>query len=268
MTEHHIYLYGFVSPAHAWGDDAPPPGVSEAEVERVDVGTLEAVVSRVPAADFDDQALEEGIHDLEWVKALGAAHEAVVTWHVDRGDILPARLLSLYSDEAALRDSVAERADGLAEELRALAGLREWDLKVTYDAARLREELGRVSDAVGEVEAELAEAGPGRRFLLEKKRDKLVRSETTRTARSLAREALDAAAGAARRHRVLDQPRSVEEGSPVALSAALLVAREAEDDLRAALAPRVERLAELGLMVELSGPWAPYRFLSGDEEAS
>ncbi len=266
MTEHHLYLYGFVAPAHAWGDDALPAGVADAGVERVQVGSLEAVVSRVPSDRFDAAALEEAIHDLEWVKALGAAHEAVVTWHVDRGDILPARLLTLYSDESALRDAVAERGDELADELRDLAGLREWDLKVTYDAAHLRRELGRVSDAVASMDAELAEAGPGRRFLLEKKRDKLVRSETTRTARALAREALEAAAGAAREHRVLAQPRSVEEGSPVALSAALLVPREAEDALRAALTPQAERLAELGMAVELSGPWAPYRFVSGDEE--
>lgn len=259
----HLYLYGFLPAGAPDPSEAAPGGVSGGPVRRVDVGPVTAVVSPVPVADFSADVVEERLHDMEWVKDVGAAHERVVTWHVDRCDILPVRMLTLYSSDDALRASVTERGTDLAGELERLAGLREWDLKVTYDPPALRARLAQVSEAVAALEAELAAAQPGKRFLLEKKRDKLMRSETTRSARAFAADVLEAALPVASRHRIL--PVAGGDGTPVALTAALLVHRDRDDELRAAVEPQAERGAALGVTVELTGPWAPYRFRGGDD---
>lgn len=264
MSEH-LYLYGFLAPdASGRDDDGPPPGVAGGRVDRVALGSVTAVVSAVSSDEFSAEVVQDRLQDMEWVKEVGAAHERVVTWHVDRGDILPVRMLTLYSGPDALRSTVGGRGEDLADELARLAGLREWDLKVTYDVARLRARLADVSDAVAGLDAEVAAAQPGKRFLLEKKRDKLVRAETTRSARAFAADVLEGALPFAERHRVL--PVAGGDGTPVALTAALLVDRARDEALRAAVAPLAERGADLGIAVQLTGPWAPYRFRGGDEE--
>ena len=263
MTEEPIYLYGFV----ARETSAPPAslrGIAGRPVALMDMGNVQAVVSRVPADVFAESRIEERLHDLEWVGEQGALHERVVTWFVDHGGVLPVRLLTLYSGTEALGSSLADQGAALSARLTALRDLREWDLKISFDARSLGEHLGEVSEEIAGLEQELAGAAPGRRYLLERKRDARVAEETTRTARRLALEVHDQLSSLAHDARRLPLP-NVKAELPVVLNAAYLVARPREGELARSAAEAVERVGRVGLQVQLTGPWAPYRFL-GDEE--
>lgn len=256
------YLYGFVAAGRSW--DAPrPAGVDGAPVEHVQVGELDAIVSRLDAQRFGASAVEERLRDLDWLAGVGAAHEGVVTWFVDRGDILPVRMLTLFSTPQALRDHVLERTGQLTRELEALAGRREWDLKVTCDPVLLRQKLGELSEAVARLDEEMAAAAPGRRYLLDRKREKLVNSEVSQAARHLGASVVEAAAVHAERQLRIPPPEGAA-GETLAANVAFLVQRTNEDALRESVAAEQERVEGLGGQVSLTGPWAPYRFLSGD----
>jgi hypothetical protein len=107
-------------------------GVGGSGVTLLGIGDVRAAVSRV--VGIDPATLESRLEDLAWVGEQGLAHEAVVAWFVDRTDILPVRLFSLHTSEAALRTAVRADADAIAGRLRAFGGLREWNVKVAYDA--------------------------------------------------------------------------------------------------------------------------------------
>ena len=258
-----LYLYGFVP------EDGPAPpaalaGVADAPVRRLDLGGVKAVVADVPAADFSSDAVAARMHDLGWIGDQGALHERVVTWFVDHGGILPARLLTLYSGEPSLAAAVAERRTRLRDELERLRGLREWDLKVSYRAEELRRGLAAVSDAVTQLDREIAAADPGRRYLLDRKRDKLLETETGRAARRLGDEALDALRPFVRELERIAAPTDRDD-LPVVVHAALLVEETKERELQERAAAEGGRLAPQGMTVALSGPWAPYRFIAGDD---
>lgn len=257
-----LYLYGF-TPL----EQEPPPdslrGIAGAEVALERLDSLNAVVSRVPASDFSVEAVEERMHDLTWLGEQGARHERVVTWFVDHGEILPARLLTLYSGPEALREEVAPRIDVLAGQLARLSGRREWDLKMTYDPQVLAQHLGEVSERVGAMDREMEAAAPGRRYLMERKREKLVRQETSRTARTLAQELFAALEAHAEDARTLPLQRvGDEEGAGgLVLNGALLFDAAGAERALARFEEERTRLEALGLEPELTGPWAPYRFL-------
>lgn len=261
-----VYLYGFVD-----REQEPPPedlmGVAGRPVRLVETGPLQAAVSDVPDQDFRSPAVEERLHDLEWVSEQGALHERVVTWFVDHGAILPARFLTLYSDADVLHAEVEPRIDALATRLEELSGVREWDLKVSYREKVLQQRMGDVSERVAELDSAMKEAAPGRRYLLERKRATVVREESAGEARRLAREALDELAGSAADHRRLPLPTGAE-GISVILSAALLVATADEESLRARASEIAGRLEPLGIDLSFTGPWAPYRFLSEEDDAA
>lgn len=257
-----IYLYGFV-PADVGLPQQGLLGVRDTEVERVDGQGFAAVVSRVPEPEFAGEALERNCGDVEWMAALGLSHEQVVSWFVDHATILPASLLTLFSGPAALAATMARDAQRVRRELDRFRDLHEWDLRVGYDGDRLMAHLGQVSETVGRLDREIEAATPGKRFLLEKKRKDLARTEGRSAARRLARELLDELRAHTRDVVTLDPP---DDGAPAPLNAALLVERERESDLSAALAEQLERLEPLGITAELSGPWAPYRFLRGADE--
>lgn len=256
---HVVYLYGFVPP------DAPAPpgqvlGVADLPVRLIDLGPVRAVVADLPASGYSAEVVERRLQDLSWVGEQGMAHERVVVWYADHSEILPARLFSLYSGEAALTDAVGSRMDEVTQGLRALSGRREWNLKVAYDADELARHGAEISPELSRLDEEMTAAAPGRRYLLERKRSDVLKREVSRAARVLANELLAGLRPHAEDARVLPLTDSDETGT-VVLNAALLVARDAEPELRARAEELYRRYTQLGLIVSFSGPWAPYRFV-------
>ena len=254
-----LYLYGFV-PADAPVPPATLRGIDDAPVDRVPAGELGAVVSRVAGDAYTAARIEAGLEDLAWVAERGLAHERVVAWFVDAGEILPAPLFTLYSSRAALDAGLAGRAAELRAELRRLAGRREWDLKVSYRRDQLEQHAGEVSEEVRALDQEIAAAAPGRRFLLERKRSEVVKRELSAAAHRVAEQLLAELRPLADEVAPLAPPRDAAE-LPVLLAAALLLRREQEEGVRQAVAERGESLGPLGFTVTVTGPWAPYRFI-------
>ena len=254
-----VYLYGFV-PADAPAPPATLRGVEDRPVELLALGDVAAVIAHVPATEYQAERVNARMDDLGWLAERGIAHERVVAWLVDQGDVLPAGLLTLFSSVAALRADAGPRAPTLRAQLARLYGAREWDLKVAWERARLEAHAGAVSPEIRALDDEIAAAAPGRRFLLEKKRADLLRRELGQAARRAAGELFDRLREHARDAVTRAAPRADVE-LPVVLAAALLVERGREAALQDACAEERGALEPLGFTVELTGPWAPYRFL-------
>lgn len=257
-----IYLYGF-APSEAPMPEQGLLGVVDTEVEAITEGAATAVVSRVPESVFAGENLERHCADVDWMASLGLSHEQVVAWFVDHASILPSRLLTLFSSESALREAMARESDRIRGELDRFAGLREWDLRVGFDADRLTDHLGEVSDEVAGLDREIEAASPGKRFLLEKKRKDLAGTETRAAARRLSRGLLDTLSDLAVEVTTLDPPADQE---PTTLNGALLVEQDREAELRRRVEEERERLEPLGLNIRFTGPWAPYRFMGGPDD--
>ncbi len=258
----YLYLYGFVP------NDAPRPaqlvGINDAPVELLPVGGLHAVVTRVPADVYAPEQVEARLQDLQWVGQQGVAHERVVAWFVDHGQILPASLLTMYSSPEALAEAYFEQEEHLLQTMQRLRGLREWDLKVAFDETRLLEHAASISERVAELDREIAEAPAGKGYLLQKKRADVVRTEVRQAAHQRAVEVLNRTRTIAADTRNLPLPRAAES-LPVVLHAALLVRTEHEADLVALLKAEQRELEPIGMFASFSGPWAPYRFIGEHE---
>jgi len=253
-----LYVYGFV-PAGLDTGIIGVPGIAGAAIELIDADDApQAVVSRLDAGEYSAEVIDLRMNDLAWVAEQGVAHERVVAWFIDHAEILPAPLFTLYSSEDALRGVIYAQRERLERELTRLRGLREWDLKVSYDRQLLARNAGKYSDEVAAIDREMAAASPGKQYLLKRKRDDLLRDGLAETARRLAMQVLDEVRSCATELVTLPPP---TEETPVVLNAALLVAAQQD----AALVERLERARrnwqDAGLEIEFSGPWAPYRFI-------
>lgn len=254
-----VYFYGLV-PAET---PAPPPdllGMADAGVALIAVGAVRAAVSLVPAAQYRPELIEARLDDLTWVGEQGIAHERVVLWFVDNAEILPARLFSMYADDAALKAALDPQSQRIEHAFEQLGGRREWNLKVAYDAAELARHGGEVSEDLRRMDAEIDDAPPGRRYLMQRKRADLLKNEVAHAASRLADELLAGLAEHADRVRTLPLAEADEAGT-VVLNAALLVPRDQEPELRRSVERLHDEHARLGMIISFSGPWAPYRFL-------
>ena len=255
-----LYLYGFV-PADTELPERGLLGVGEVPVDLVAFDGFAAAVARPDPGVYSAEALEPRTGDLEWMAEQGLRHEQVVAWFVDHATIIPSRLLTLFSSEDALRRAVGP-GEAIRADLDRLGGTREWDLKVAWDPVRIAAQLGEISEEIGALDRQIAEATPGKRFLLERKRKDAARTEGRIVARRLAEELLDDLRGPAREVEMLPPPK---DDTPVVLNAALLLPAGEEEAVLARAAEARARLAEVGLTVAFTGPWAPYRFMESSD---
>jgi hypothetical protein len=259
-----LYLYGFVPESAQLPPDSLR-GVDDAAVELLDGPGFCSAVARLEAEAYQPEHVEAQFQEVAWVADRAVAHERVVAWFVDHAEIVPARLLTLYSSEQALAETARSERDRVLDLLQRFRGLREWDLKISYKPSELKRHLGELSTEVAELDRQIEQAAPGKRFLLTRKREDVLRTELTRAARTAAAAYLDDLRGHARD--VIRLPATATEAElPIALNVALLVAGQDAESLRQRAATQREELEARGFVVALSGPWAPYRFMGKSDE--
>jgi len=265
VTGEVVYLYGFV-PADASEPDDLVSGIDGRDVTVLDLGPFGAAVTRLDSQRFGEGAIEAQLKDLGWVARHGARHETVVTWFSDVSNIVPSRLFTVFSSEEALRSEATLQQSAIVDRLRRCERVREWDLKVSYELDVFRHHLAELSPETAAMEEKMEAAAPGRRYLLERKHEDLVAREARLAATTIARDLLDELGKLADEVAELELP-ALREDSTVVLKAALLVPRAATSELKRTGAERTGALEQKGLRGELTGPWAPYRFVGGGSDA-
>src|SRR5687767_3169550 len=71
-------------------------GVEDAPVQVIEHAGMAAVVSEVPLADYDDDALREHLEDIRWVERTARAHQAVLEAVMADAPAVPVRLCTIY----------------------------------------------------------------------------------------------------------------------------------------------------------------------------
>lgn len=252
-----------LSPAPAGVDGTHP-------VEVLRHGSLGAVVSLVPLSEFGEESLRQSLEDLAWLEEKARIHEAVLDQVRMATTVIPMRLCTIYATEESLRGWIARERRALGEALALLAGKTEWGVKLFATPGDLTALAEQRSPEAAELARQLSQASPGEAYLLRRRLDDLVRSQ----ADELIAERCEAAHrrfAAAAAEALLNplQPREVTgHGGEMVLNGVYLVQDSATEGFHSEVEAVREEYAELGLEVDLTGPWPPYNFVKGSVEAA
>ncbi|WP_371680926.1 GvpL/GvpF family gas vesicle protein [Streptomyces sp. NBC_01276] len=207
-------------------------------------------VSRVPAADWNGQALKARFEDLGWLEATARAHHEVVEALAARTTVLPLRLATLYEDTARALTALHEQHDLFAERLALLAGHTEFGVKAYIAPA-----------TTGPDPPPADMTSPGKAYLRSRRAQQHARDDQYRQAAGAAQHLTDTAAryaSARVRHPVQSGPLAGDRDGENVLNDAYLVPDDRADDFRAAIEQEAAHLP--GIRVDVTGPWAPYSF--------
>jgi Gas vesicle synthesis protein GvpL/GvpF len=249
------YVYGVV-PAEAFDalrDDFP--GVADAGVRIVSEGGFGAVVSEVPLAQFDDEALASNLRDAVWLESGVRAHDAVLAAFVDDGSVVPFRFGTIYRSEERVRAMLVEQR-GLADALNTVRGRVELGVKGFF-----AQDVEASADA-----PEKGELSPGRLYLEQKQEARRATEEQEAFLARLADESHARLAHIAEDSRAnpLQPPEVSGRDQAMFLNGAYLVARPKEEDFRGAVEALEDEFRADGVGFELTGPWPPYNFVEVD----
>ena len=259
LSDSLTYLYGIVA-AEAPDPPAELRGLDDGRVHLVRVGRVAAIASRVSPTVYSDAQLEVRMRNLQWVGTRGLEHERVVDWYAARCPIIPLSLLSLHEGEERAAERVRVSEAEYAAMLDRLAGHTEWGIKLWRREILTRQAIDRLSPSVRALTRELEDAPPGKRFLLERKRESMRNDEVRALSKRLAHETFSSLASSASRSRLLQLP-SVGGGERMLLlHSVFFVRNDAFENFQSEVTRIAGSLQETGFEIEFTGPWPPYHF--------
>jgi hypothetical protein len=257
------------------GAGAPVPAelegvVASNRVERVDAKGLAALVSRVPLSEFGEEPLRRNLNDLDWLERVARAHEAVLERTLQRATIVPLRLCTIFENEHGVRRMLEEQRPALTDALEVLGGHQEWGVKLLVDREALESTARARSPEADALADELDTQSAGGAYMLRRRLERQVREAADELAVSVADD-VHARLQAAASDAVLNPPQnrdlSGHEGEML-LNGAYLVETYKVGRLRELVDELQDRHRELGIRLELTGPWPPYNFIPRDAAAA
>ena len=231
-------------------------------VQVVREGELAALASPVPAAEYNDKRLREHLEDLEWVERTARRHESLLEAALQQATIVPLRLCTIYRDLDGVRRLLREQATVLAQGLRRVDGSAEWGVKV-FAGDPIRADL-EVQEPGQAERQEASVERPGASYLLHRRREREQAGRASEL-RTVCAEAIHERVSRCAREAVTNtqQPRELH-GREMAmiLNGAYLVARDGEPALHETVAAVQTEWGPQGYVIELTGPWPAYNFVS------
>jgi hypothetical protein len=255
-----VYVYAIARSHHPYSGGIP--GLIPAfEIETVANEGLLAFVSAVPAEEFGEAPLKTNLNDFEWLDDHARGHQRVIDALGDQGTIVPMRFCTLYEDVSGVHDMLVLNRSTLWQAIDRMRGRSEWGVKVYADGAAANE-----MEAPGPPASEDSGSGEGVAYLtkrkaqedLKKKQDALLRRVTDEIHLSLSRSAEAA----------LDLPPQssdlTHDDRYMAMNRSYLVPDERTKDFLAIAEALNRDHEDRGIVVETTGPWAPYSFVRID----
>ena len=248
----HVYVYALIEGTlPSLPDVGMPEGGAPRAVPFADNASL--ILSTVPSAIYSAAAIEPRLSDLDWVSSEGAAHHRVVDALASTpAVVVPFRLLSIFSSEAAAVATVRRMLPAIRRAFDRVRGREEWVLRI-----------GKPDPARRERAETPASAASGTSFLAGKAAARREAAERTERVKADAAASYDALRKLAQEATT----RPVDPSGTLLLDAAFLVAPAQVEPLRQALTVAADRLLHDGCAISLTGPWPPYSFAAVDTSA-
>jgi hypothetical protein len=219
-----------------------------------------AIFTPVKSEEFSQAVIDQRAGDLEWLGAIGYRHQAVMAQLMKLTAIIPLRAFTLFSGEDALRRYLEENREQLDKTLTRLDGKQEWTLRIELDPPKWADSLGKRVESLRALQDEIANAAPGKAFLLRKKLDEAKKKASHTAEDSLVAE-IESAVLEKLRAETVAESRQRREGAFPQIN--VLVNRDEESVLHELHAELAARYEPDGVTIALLGPWPPYTFAGG-----
>ena len=219
-----------------------------------------AVFTPVDSDAFSQEVIDSRAGDLEWLGSIGYRHQQVMNELMKRTALVPLRAFSLFSSEEAVRAYLHENGPLLSKTLERLAGKQEWTLRIELEPEKWSESLTARVESLRELQSEIADAAPGRAFLLKKKLEEAKKKASQNAEDDLVGEierVVIEKVGAD----TIAESRQRRAGAFPQIN--VLINRDEETVLQALRDDLAGRYAPEGVTLALTGPWPPYTFAGG-----
>lgn len=227
-----------------------------------------AIVSKVSPDEFSEDNLKKNLANMDWVEKRIRQHERAIEEIMKDIAVLPFKFGTIFQSEENVENLLKERNTEFKQIITNLEGKEEWGLKIYCDAEKFRGTLKKEDEKIQDIDKQIASATKGKAFLLEKKKDELIKdiinkkiSEYTQDSfERLKRVCLEA-----KINKIL--PKEVtEKNEDMVLNAAFLISKKRVEEFNNVIQYLKTKYSDKGLILDCTGPWPAYNFCTLPKE--
>jgi hypothetical protein len=261
-TGFYVYCIAESGPVTGIVSESLPVAIEDdAAVELIRVNDFAAVTSEVPLSVYGEESLEDNLNDAAWTASRAMRHERVVEHFAQRTGVVPLRFGTIYLAREGIERMLSEKSAELKEILQRIVGSEEWGVNVFSDREKLLDAVVNLSPRLRELSQQAKNTSPGQSYLLQKKVEGLrtdeARSELVRIIDDIEAR-LSGKSKAGKQLRVLKV--EATESGELKAKFAFLVEKSNFDVFREEAENIAKEFAEVGIRLELTGPWPTYNF--------
>lgn len=241
-------------------------GITASQSEEFPLATdgLAAVYEKVSANEFGQDAIHTHLKNMDWVNEKVIKHQRKLQEVGEKTAVVPLKFGSVFKSERSILDLLATRGKEFKSLLAKFNGKQEWGLKLFYDASRLNEWIELNAATLKGLDRQISGATSGEAFLLKKRKGdqlKKLTKELLNEQRKRVFEFVSELSDDVQLNKETDPSLSGQQGHNF-LNVALLVSKEQADELAVYQNQTLSTLTQMGVSLNVSGPWPPYSFVN------
>lgn len=251
--------------------DTPPGDALDAQSnawKSLKFDDFHVIVKYVPESSFSEENFKKNLNDLPWVETNARDHIRIIGTIMEYNTVIPFKFGTIYTSKAGLRDFIREYSTSLIDNFNHLRGKEEWSVKVYCNRKALCEQIDQFSEKAADLEKQIMASSPGKAFLLGRKKIDLIDAEMDRLCKDFGQKYFDifhALSESSSLSNLLPKEYTGREDAMI-LNATFLIEKQKVSEFIQTYETLQRADENSGFIIETTGPWPPFSFVSIKEK--
>lgn len=259
MTQKLVYVYCLL-------DCAPKLAGSTGTIglKSIAFGGFYAIAKYVHESEFSEQSLKQNLNNIEWLETNAREHITVTNLLMDEHDaVIPFNFGTIFQTEESLNKFLTDYSESLTENFQHISGKQEWAVKIYCDRKALSQQIDELSEEAAALEKQIMASGPGKAFLLKRKKTELIENELDRLCKLFGQKYYDEFRTFSNATHIsnLIPPDFNARQDTMILNAAFLIDKIKVADFLNSVETHRLKDGNSGFGIETTGPWPPFSFI-------
>lgn len=230
----------------------------------LEIDGLYAVIKYVSEDDYSEVNIKKRLSDEPWLDANVREHLRVIGLIMLENSVIPFNFGTIYKSEEGLKQFFGTYANDFKKTLLYLENKEEWSVKAFCNKKKIIENIVVLSRNIADIEAQINASSPGKAYILGKKKKDILEKEISSIYNTLSKHVFTRLNELPDEYRLyaISTEKLSEEDDDMVINATFLLRKENIDNFIALADSLIVEHEQIGLSLEVTGPWPPYSFIN------
>ncbi|HBM16051.1 MAG TPA: hypothetical protein DD381_06900 [Lentisphaeria bacterium] len=221
------------------------------------------VLKCVSQDDFGRENIEKNINSIPWLEKYVRMHEAVIENVMLKGfTVIPFKFATVFYSKGTLSSFLEEYSQVLKSSLSELKNKEEWGIKIYCNNEKIENFIRTTNQQVIDFNNQILNATQGKAYFMKKKQQELIGKLVKDKALDYSDECylyLKELAGNSKKNKL--QPKELTfKDHEMVMNLVFLLDKSSVSNFSNAVSTLKSKYENSGLIIDITGPWAPYNF--------